>query len=204
MFVCRNVRKKSGWVGRFLFFFVCLCVWKPPFFQIDKHSCFPYIHVYSCFPCSSSRSGYGKQTTFFLCLTSVITKQCTLVCTHLHIESILAMKFELRKLLKESLKFLPFMSFAMLTYHIYERMVFVFHTQLLKALFFTNMASHSDLPSALSSRKPGKATRLTSCMKPGLYHDCFVAPYTQYTQSLTSMGPKLASSSETSETDSSG
>ncbi|XP_041477605.1 huntingtin-like isoform X1 [Lytechinus variegatus] len=63
--------------------------------------------------------------------------------------------------------------------------------QLLKALFFTNMASTQELSSPHHARKTGKAARLTSNMKPGLYHDCFIAPYTQYTQCLASMGPKL-------------
>ncbi len=81
---------------------------------------------------------------------------------------------------------------------------FFFTSQLLKALFFTNMASHSDLPSASGPRKPGKATRLTASMKPGLYHDCFIAPYTQYTQSLTSMGPKVGAASENADNENTG
>eukprot|EP00058_Branchiostoma_floridae_P006836 XP_002592324.1 hypothetical protein BRAFLDRAFT_101261 [Branchiostoma floridae] len=57
--------------------------------------------------------------------------------------------------------------------------------QLLKALFGTNLASQWDgSQTAETSRKPGKATRLSSNMKPGLYHYCFTAPYTQFTQSL--------------------
>ncbi|XP_030848870.1 huntingtin [Strongylocentrotus purpuratus] len=69
--------------------------------------------------------------------------------------------------------------------------------QLLKALFFTNMASAQDLSSPHHARKTGKAARLTSNMKPGLYHDCFIAPYTQYTQCLASMGPKLTTTPDT-------
>ncbi|XP_033632694.1 huntingtin-like isoform X2 [Asterias rubens] len=69
--------------------------------------------------------------------------------------------------------------------------------QLLKALFFTNMASSAEIPSPQVARKPGKATRLTSNMKPGLYHDCFEAPYTQYTQSLNQLGPKMSTTPET-------
>ncbi|XP_038046111.1 huntingtin-like [Patiria miniata] len=69
--------------------------------------------------------------------------------------------------------------------------------QLLKALFFTNMASSAEIPSANFPRKPGKATRLTSNMKPGIYHDCFVAPFTQYNQSLNQLGPKLSANPET-------
>ncbi|XP_072177779.1 huntingtin-like [Diadema setosum] len=69
--------------------------------------------------------------------------------------------------------------------------------QLLKALFFTNLASLPEFSSPHLSRKPGKAARLTSNMKPGLYHDCFIAPYTQYTQCLASMGPKLTTTPDT-------
>lgn len=58
------------------------------------------------------------------------------------------------------------------------------------------MASSAEIPSAQVPRKPGKATRLTSNMKPGLYHDCFEAPYTQYTQSLNQLGPKMSTAPE--------
>ena len=58
------------------------------------------------------------------------------------------------------------------------------------------MASSAEIPSPQVPRKPGKATRLTSSMKPGLYHDCFVAPYTQYTQSLNQLGPKMSTTPE--------
>ncbi|ELT98253.1 hypothetical protein CAPTEDRAFT_220329 [Capitella teleta] len=59
--------------------------------------------------------------------------------------------------------------------------------QLLKALFGTNLASQwAPSQSLLSSRKPGKATRLTSAMKPGLYHSCITTPYTQFTHCLAS------------------
>ena len=68
----------------------------------------------------------------------------------------------------------------------------VLSLQLLKALFFTNLANVQEYSSPIHARKPAKAARLTSNMKPGLYHDCFIAPYTQYTQCLASMGPKLS------------
>ena len=61
------------------------------------------------------------------------------------------------------------------------------YEQLLKALFGTNLASQwESSQSSVSSRKPGKATRLTSAVKPGLYHSCFTTPYTQFTQCLAS------------------
>ncbi|XP_022080674.1 huntingtin-like isoform X2 [Acanthaster planci] len=68
--------------------------------------------------------------------------------------------------------------------------------QLLKALFFTNMASSAEIPSSNFPNKPGKAFRLTSNMKPGIYHDCFVTPLTQYNQSLNQLGPKMRANPE--------
>ncbi|XP_077992227.1 huntingtin-like [Glandiceps talaboti] len=70
--------------------------------------------------------------------------------------------------------------------------------QLLKALFSTNLGSQWENSSTSSgTRKPGKATRLTSNMKPGLYHSCFTAPYTQFTQSLAAASIKPTAQTET-------
>nr|XP_006822985.1 PREDICTED: huntingtin [Saccoglossus kowalevskii] len=70
--------------------------------------------------------------------------------------------------------------------------------QLLKALFSTNLGSQSENATSQSaSRKPGKATRLTSNMKPGLYHSCIATPYTQFTQSLSAASFKPSSHAET-------
>ncbi|XP_071827308.1 huntingtin-like isoform X2 [Apostichopus japonicus] len=63
--------------------------------------------------------------------------------------------------------------------------------QLLRALFSTNLVSQSEYSTNSLPRTPGKAARLTSMVRPGLYHHCFMAPYTQYTQSLASLGPRL-------------
>ena len=69
--------------------------------------------------------------------------------------------------------------------------------QLLKALFGTNLASHwESSPGGGGSRKPGKATRLTSSMKPGLYHACFTTPYTQFTQYLATATLRTATQFE--------
>ncbi|XP_029645621.1 huntingtin isoform X2 [Octopus sinensis] len=58
--------------------------------------------------------------------------------------------------------------------------------QLLKALFGTNLSSQWELPQNLncSHLRHGKSSRLSTNMKPGLYHCCFTHPYTQFTQSL--------------------
>lgn len=58
--------------------------------------------------------------------------------------------------------------------------------QLLKSLFGTNLASLWEEPQQLSSstKKPGYATRLTSTVAPGLYHNCVTYPYTQFTHSI--------------------
>ncbi|XP_075400754.1 huntingtin isoform X2 [Tenrec ecaudatus] len=57
--------------------------------------------------------------------------------------------------------------------------------QLLKTLFGTNLASQFDGLSSKPSRSQGRAQRLGSCsMRPGLYHYCFMAPYTHFTQAL--------------------
>lgn len=58
--------------------------------------------------------------------------------------------------------------------------------QLLKALFGTNLSSQWELPQSLNSSRlrHGKGSRLSTNMKPGLYHCCFTHPYTQFTQSL--------------------
>lgn len=57
--------------------------------------------------------------------------------------------------------------------------------QLLKALFGTNLASQYEGSSSNPCRTQGKALRLSSSsMRPGLYHYCFMAPYTHFTQAL--------------------
>ncbi|XP_027311407.3 huntingtin isoform X2 [Anas platyrhynchos] len=57
--------------------------------------------------------------------------------------------------------------------------------QLLKTLFGTNLASQYDGLSSNTSKTQGKAQRLgSSNLRPGLYHYCFMAPYTHFTQAL--------------------
>ncbi|XP_043918860.1 huntingtin isoform X2 [Protopterus annectens] len=57
--------------------------------------------------------------------------------------------------------------------------------QLLKTLFGTNLASQYDGYSSNPSKSQGKAQRLgSSSLRPGLYHYCFMAPYTHFTQAL--------------------
>ncbi|XP_012879339.1 PREDICTED: huntingtin [Dipodomys ordii] len=57
--------------------------------------------------------------------------------------------------------------------------------QLLKTLFGTNLASQFDSLSWNPSKSQGRAQRLgSSSMRPGLYHYCFMAPYTHFTQAL--------------------
>uniref|UniRef100_A0A4X2LWE1 Huntingtin n=1 Tax=Vombatus ursinus TaxID=29139 RepID=A0A4X2LWE1_VOMUR len=57
--------------------------------------------------------------------------------------------------------------------------------QLLKTLFGTNLASQYDGISSKPSKSQGKAQRLgSSSLRPGLYHYCFMAPYTHFTQAL--------------------
>ncbi|NWV25586.1 HD protein, partial [Origma solitaria] len=57
--------------------------------------------------------------------------------------------------------------------------------QLLKTLFGTNLASQYDGFSSNPSKAQGKAQRLgSSNLRPGLYHYCFMAPYTHFTQAL--------------------
>ncbi|XP_066576205.1 huntingtin isoform X3 [Amia ocellicauda] len=57
--------------------------------------------------------------------------------------------------------------------------------QLLKTLFGTNLASQYDGSSSNPSKSQGKALRLgSSSLRPGLYHYCFMAPYTHFTQAL--------------------
>ncbi|XP_051558828.1 huntingtin-like isoform X3 [Myxocyprinus asiaticus] len=57
--------------------------------------------------------------------------------------------------------------------------------QLLKALFGTNLASQYEGASSQTCRSQGKALRLGSTsVRPGLYHYCFMAPYTHFTQAL--------------------
>uniref|UniRef100_A0A4W3JTK9 Huntingtin n=1 Tax=Callorhinchus milii TaxID=7868 RepID=A0A4W3JTK9_CALMI len=57
--------------------------------------------------------------------------------------------------------------------------------QLLKTLFGTNLASQYDSCSSNPSKSQGKVQRLgSSNLRPGLYHYCFMAPYTHFTQAL--------------------
>ncbi|XP_024914358.1 huntingtin isoform X2 [Cynoglossus semilaevis] len=57
--------------------------------------------------------------------------------------------------------------------------------QLLKTLFGTNLASQYEGVLSGPSRSQGKAMRLgSSNLRPGLYHYCFMAPYTHFTQAL--------------------
>ncbi|OXB75761.1 UNVERIFIED_CONTAM: hypothetical protein H355_013370 [Colinus virginianus] len=57
--------------------------------------------------------------------------------------------------------------------------------QLLKTLFGTNLASQYDGLSSNTNKAQGKAQRLgSSNLRPGLYHYCFMAPYTHFTQAL--------------------
>ncbi|XP_030643764.1 huntingtin [Chanos chanos] len=57
--------------------------------------------------------------------------------------------------------------------------------QLLKTLFGTNLASQYEGSSSNPCRAQGKALRLgSSSLRPGLYHYCFMAPYTHFTQAL--------------------
>ncbi|KAJ8416476.1 hypothetical protein AAFF_G00357640 [Aldrovandia affinis] len=57
--------------------------------------------------------------------------------------------------------------------------------QLLKTLFGTNLASQYDGSWSNPSKSQGKALRLgSSSLRPGLYHYCFMAPYTHFTQAL--------------------
>ncbi|NXY20418.1 HD protein, partial [Atrichornis clamosus] len=57
--------------------------------------------------------------------------------------------------------------------------------QLLKTLFGTNLASQYDGLSSNPNKAQGKAQRLgSSSLRPGLYHYCFMAPYTHFTQAL--------------------
>ncbi|XP_064193966.1 huntingtin-like [Anguilla rostrata] len=57
--------------------------------------------------------------------------------------------------------------------------------QLLKTLFGTNLASQYDGSWSHPSKAQGKALRLgSSSLRPGLYHYCFMAPYTHFTQAL--------------------
>ncbi|XP_013013172.2 huntingtin isoform X3 [Cavia porcellus] len=57
--------------------------------------------------------------------------------------------------------------------------------QLLKTLFGTNLASQFDGLSSNSCKSQGRAQRLgSSSVRPGLYHYCFMAPYTHFTQAL--------------------
>ncbi|KAK7929546.1 hypothetical protein WMY93_005941 [Mugilogobius chulae] len=57
--------------------------------------------------------------------------------------------------------------------------------QLLKTLFGTNLASQCEGILSGPTRSQGKALRLgSSSLRPGLYHYCFMAPYTHFTQAL--------------------
>ena len=68
---------------------------------------------------------------------------------------------------------------------------------MLKALFGTNIVSQwepQQVPPVPS--KPGKATRLSGNVKPGLYYHCFTKPYAHFTQSLASATFKATSQAE--------
>ncbi|KAG8508650.1 LOW QUALITY PROTEIN: Huntingtin [Galemys pyrenaicus] len=57
--------------------------------------------------------------------------------------------------------------------------------RLLKTLFGTNLASQFDGSSSHPGKSQGRAQRLgSSSARPGLYHYCFMAPYTHFTQAL--------------------
>ncbi|XP_051784194.1 huntingtin isoform X2 [Erpetoichthys calabaricus] len=57
--------------------------------------------------------------------------------------------------------------------------------QLLKTLFGTNLASQYDGSCSNTNKSQGKSLRLgSSNLRPGLYHYCFMAPYTHFTQAL--------------------
>ncbi|KAK7806163.1 hypothetical protein U0070_021109 [Myodes glareolus] len=57
--------------------------------------------------------------------------------------------------------------------------------QLLKTLFGTNLASQFDGLASNPSKSQCRAQRLgSSSVRPGLYHYCFMAPYTHFTQAL--------------------
>uniref|UniRef100_A0A3B3R269 Huntingtin n=1 Tax=Paramormyrops kingsleyae TaxID=1676925 RepID=A0A3B3R269_9TELE len=57
--------------------------------------------------------------------------------------------------------------------------------ELLETLFGTNLASQYDGSSSNPSKSQGKGLRLgSSSLRPGLYHYCFMAPYTHFTQAL--------------------
>lgn len=61
----------------------------------------------------------------------------------------------------------------------------LFYLQLLKTLFGTNLASQYEGVLSGPSRSQGRALRLgSSSLRPGLYHYCFMAPYTHFTQAL--------------------
>ncbi|XP_033756060.1 huntingtin-like [Pecten maximus] len=73
--------------------------------------------------------------------------------------------------------------------------------QLLKALFGTNLVSQWEPQQATNvSHKPGKATRLTSNTRPGLYSHCFTQPYSHFTQSLAAATFKATAQTEQEET----
>ncbi|XP_060084449.1 huntingtin-like [Ylistrum balloti] len=73
--------------------------------------------------------------------------------------------------------------------------------QLLKALFGTNLVSQWEPQQAINvSHKPGKATRLTSNTRPGLYSHCFTQPYSHFTQSLAAATFKATAQTEQEET----
>ncbi|KAL5022595.1 hypothetical protein ScPMuIL_001750 [Solemya velum] len=72
--------------------------------------------------------------------------------------------------------------------------------QLLKALFGTNLASQWELQQVPnSSHKPGKATRLSTTLRSGLYHCCFSVPYSHFTQSLAGAAIKATTQMEQEE-----
>ncbi|XP_040093581.1 huntingtin [Oryx dammah] len=69
--------------------------------------------------------------------------------------------------------------------------------QLLKTLFGTNLASQLDGLSSHASKSQGRAQRLgSSSARPGLYHYCFMAPYTLFTQALADASLRNAAQAE--------
>lgn len=76
-------------------------------------------------------------------------------------------------------------------------MTSVLPLQLLKTLFGTNLASQLDGLSSHASKSQGRAQRLgSSSARPGLYHYCFMAPYTLFTQALADASLRNAAQAE--------
>ena len=70
--------------------------------------------------------------------------------------------------------------------------------QLLKALFGTNLANQWECEQQNAAVvRPGKATRLSSSGKPGLYQHCLGQPYAHLTHSLLSASYRAATQVDT-------